>query len=140
MQNTSLSSQPQSSTLPINNERDVEQAIRDVRRKAYLAGFEKPRIFIICTITAELCRNILYHAGGGEFIIRNIYSDTRSGIELEAIDHGPGISDIDMAMQDNFSTRGTLGIGLPAIKRLSDEIDIQTSPEQGTIIKARKWL
>jgi len=140
MPDPTINTQQQSSTLPVNNERDVKCAIRDARRKACLSGFDKAHAIMICTITAELCRNMLYHAGGGEFIIRDIRSDTGHGIELEAVDKGPGIADIDMAMQDNFSTRGTLGIGLPAVKRLSDEMQIESAPGQGTIVRARKWL
>jgi len=126
--------------LSINNEQDVGHAVREARREAYLAGFDKANIFKLCTIVAELCRNMLYHAGGGEFVIRHIHSGNRSGIEIEALDHGPGIADISMAMQDHFSTRGTLGIGLPAVKRLSDEMHIESEPGKGTVVKALKWL
>jgi len=126
--------------LPINSEQDVRYAVREVRREAYLAGFDKANIFKLCTIVAELCRNMLYHAGGGECTIRHIHSGNRNGIEIEARDHGPGISDIPMAMQEQFSTRGTLGIGLPAVKRMSDDMHIESAPKKGTVVKALKWL
>jgi len=139
MSGNALNSQ-QCAHRTITSDRDVEAAIREARRMAYLAGFEPSRTFMIGTIAAELARNMLYHANCGEFIARQIHSGDRTGIEIEALDHGPGIADIEMAMQDNFSTRGTLGIGLPAVKRLSDEMDIESAPGRETTVRARKWL
>jgi len=140
MSGNSLNSQQQCAHHTITNDRDVKAAIREARRMAYLAGFEPSSTFMIGTIAAELTRNMLYHANHGEFIVRRIRSGGRTGIEIKALDHGPGIADIEVAMRDNFSTRGTLGIGLPAVKRLSDEMDIESEPGRGTTVKARKWL
>jgi len=58
---------------------------------------------------------------------------------LLASDNGPGIADIDKALQDGYSTTGSLGFGLPGVKRLMDEIEIDSQPNRGTTIRARKW-
>ncbi len=124
--------------LPVMNEQDVQQAVRQCRRLCMQYGFKQVQAFQVATALAELAKNMLYHADGGEIHIRLLHTP-RTGIEIEACDHGPGIPDIEQAMQNHFSTRGTLGIGLPAVKRLMDEMQIETVTGQGTRIRARKW-
>ncbi len=61
------------------------------------------------------------------------------GLELSFIDHGPGIPDVALAMQEGYSTSGGLGMGLPGSKRLMDELNIQSEPGKGTVVVVRKW-
>jgi len=124
----------------IAQEEDVENAMRGCRRYARMMGFSESMVFMVATALVELARNMLYHAGGGAITVASRYSGERRGIELVASDHGPGIVDVTLAMQDHFSTRGTLGIGLPAVKRMMDSIDIETVVGQGTTVRACKWL
>ncbi|TAK66369.1 MAG: hypothetical protein EPO24_01545 [Bacteroidetes bacterium] len=63
----------------------------------------------------------------------------RRGIEIIANDKGPGIPDIALAMQDGYSSRRSLGIGLPGTKRLMDEFEIISQSGYGTVVTIRKW-
>jgi len=63
----------------------------------------------------------------------------RRGIRLEFADEGPGIADLDRAMQDGFSTGGGLGLGLGGARRLAEEFHIDSSPGQGTRVRIARW-
>ena len=95
---------------------------------------------MIATTVSELARNILKYAGSGEICLRRVKKIGGRGIEIEATDRGPGIEDCDVAMQDHFSTSGTLGLGLPAVKRMMDEFSLESTPGEGTRVTARKWI
>ena len=68
-----------------------------------------------------------------------LYGGNR-GIEIVAEDAGPGIADVKQAMQDRFSSSGTLGLGLPGVKRMMDEFELESQLGQGTRVRVRKWL
>ena len=57
-----------------------------------------------------------------------------------ATDEGPGIKDVDRAMNDRYSSGGTLGLGLPGTKRMADEFDIQSTVGKGTTVTALVWI
>ena len=124
----------------ISKSGDLEKVVSAVFRSARNAGFKDAEQFMIATAASELARNILSYAGRGIIIIRSITTKTEQGIEVVAEDKGPGIQDIKRAMEDHFSTGGTLGIGLPGAKRLMDELEINTDPGSGTTVIARKWI
>ncbi|MBD3857001.1 MAG: hypothetical protein IFK92_10875 [Acidobacteria bacterium] len=69
-----------------------------------------------------------------------VFAGCRFGIEIEAVDRGPGIEDSEAAMRDNFSSGGTLGLGLPGVKRLMDEFSLESAPGKGTRVTAVKWI
>ena len=104
------------------------------------AGFGEAPSQMVATAVSELVRNILKYAGTGEICIRRVRKMGASGIEIEALDQGPGIADCEAAMQDHYSSGGTLGLGLPAVRRMMDEFLLESSPGQGTRVLARKWL
>lgn len=96
--------------------------------------------YCVITSISELGTNILFHAGSGTIRIRVIESiGNRIGVEVLASDHGKGIADIPFALQDGFSTKGSLGSGLPAVSRLMSEMRISSSVGKGTLICAIKW-
>jgi serine/threonine-protein kinase RsbT len=70
---------------------------------------------------------------------RLVKTGSRMGLELQFVDRGPGIQDIDLAMQDGFSTSGGLGKGLSGSRRLMDDFEIESAPGQGTTVTLRKW-
>jgi len=125
--------------MPVTSEADVERAILLVQQAAAEAGFGRTSAYMLGTVVAELARNILYHADRGRIVI-HVLDMPRCGIEIRAEDKGPGIADMEKALRDGYSTRGGLGIGLPAVKRLMDDVDIRSIPTHGTTIVARKWL
>jgi serine/threonine-protein kinase RsbT len=104
------------------------------------AGFGEGPCQMIATAVSELVRNILKYAGTGEIRLRRVEDLGSRGIEIEAIDQGPGIADCARAMQDHYSSSGTLGLGLPAVKRMMDEFSLESVPGEGTRVKARKWI
>ncbi|NJP06640.1 MAG: anti-sigma regulatory factor [Chloroflexaceae bacterium] len=91
-------------------------------------------------VILELTRNLLVHAGGGELVINRITRNEQTGIMIEARDQGPGIADINLAMQDGYSTTSTLGAGLPGVRRLMDEFEIESTVGVGTRVQAIKWV
>ena len=91
----------------------------------------------IATAISELARNIYLYAKSGQIIFEEIDTMESKGISIIAIDSGPGIEDIGQVMQDGYSTSGGLGAGLPGVKRLMDEFDIQTEMGKGTKITLR---
>lgn len=126
--------------VSINEDVDVTRAVMQVRRSAAEIGFDSSRVAMLATAASELARNILKYAESGTLIVRDVDDGSRIGIEVEAVDLGPGIDDIDNAMRDHVSAAGTLGLGLPGVKRLTDEFEIRSAPGQGTTVTARKWL
>lgn len=104
------------------------------------SGFSSAVQMLIATATAELATNILRYAGNGELTLRVLQEEDRIGVEICATDHGSGIMDIEMAMQDHFTTTpGSLGLGLPSVRRMMDDFEINSAPDRGTRVLARKW-
>jgi len=119
---------------------DKEQVVIVARCMAAKAGFDEVNQVLIATAASELATNIVNYAKEGEVTLRIVQRDERLGIEMIARDDGPGIRDIEQAMKDNFSTtKGSLGLGLPSVKRIMDEFKIESPPGCGTIVSARKW-
>jgi len=93
----------------------------------------------IATSISELARNIYLYAGKGTITISPVERNGSIGLQLTAVDAGPGIRDIRKALEDGFSTSGALGAGLPGVRRMMDEFDIQSSPGEGTRVVVVKW-
>jgi len=93
----------------------------------------------LATAVSELARNALVHSGGGCCNISPCEQDGRRCICVSIIDSGPGIDDIDQAMQDGFTSNGGMGLGLPAAKRLVHEMSIESKPGK-TIINIEMYL
>lgn len=126
--------------LSIREENDIVSTRRAVREVAIQLGFGQTDVTRIVTAASELARNIFKYAGEGVMRWRRIEtSGGRIGLELQFVDRGPGIQDLNLAMQDGFSTSGGLGMGLPGARRLMDDLQIESAPGQGTMITLRKW-
>ena len=124
--------------IPISRESDVAEASRKARELAQEVGFDKLRAYYIATAASELATNVLVHGGGGMFEVWRLAS--RPGLEMLATDQGPGIADIELAMTEGYSSRKSLGCGLSGTKRLMDELVIESVVNQGTRVRACKWL
>nr|MDJ0891324.1 anti-sigma regulatory factor [Gammaproteobacteria bacterium] len=118
---------------------DVARAILHATRMSRAAHFETVDQSRIATAVSELARNILKYAGTGEIVLRHVLRDSRRGMEIVALDKGPGIPDKDQALSDHFSSGGTLGLGLPGVQRMMDEFDLVSESGRGTRVTARKW-
>jgi serine/threonine-protein kinase RsbT len=124
----------------IRTEIDASRAVLEGTLYSREAGFDETTSRMIGTAVSELVRNILKYAGSGEIRLRRAKKMGCRGIEIEAIDRGPGIADCEVAMNDHFSSGGTLGLGLPGVKRMMDEFSLESTPGEGTRVTARKWI
>ena len=128
------------SRIAIESDADVVTARQRARELA--AGLELTSTdqTLLATAISEVARNITTYAKRGEVRLRIVRDgDGRSGIEVVAADQGPGIPDIERALQDGYTTGGGLGLGLPGARRLVDEFDIQSAPSAGTTVTLVKW-
>jgi serine/threonine-protein kinase RsbT len=125
--------------VAIDSDQDIVLARQKGRALAADIGFSTVDATFIATAISELARNILAYARKGEIIIGILHSSNRSGIQILAVDDGPGIPDIRRAMRDGFSTSGSLGLGLPGVQRLMDEFEIRSQSGHGTKVTVKKW-
>jgi serine/threonine-protein kinase RsbT len=102
-------------------------------------GFSSTDTVLIITAISELARNIVLYAKQGEIVLTPNSDGARRAIVIQARDQGPGIHDINKAMQDGFSTSNGLGFGLPGVRRLMDEFNIESAPGRGTVVTVKKW-
>jgi serine/threonine-protein kinase RsbT len=118
---------------------DIVEARQTGRDLAAQLGFSLTDLTMIATAISEVARNITTYAGRGEVTLRLVRQAERRGLVVIARDDGPGIADIDRALQDGFSTGRGMGLGLPGARRLMDEFEIDSSPGRGTTVTMRKW-
>jgi serine/threonine-protein kinase RsbT len=123
----------------INSDQDIVAARQRGRALAAEVGFSATDATLIATAISELARNIVSYAGKGEVTLKAIRGSSRQGILVVASDDGPGIPDIRQALRDGFSTSGSLGLGLPGVRRLMDEFEIASKPGRGTTVAVKKW-
>lgn len=124
--------------VPIRQGGDIITARQAGRALAAQLGFSGADQTLIATAISEMARNILTYARCGEIILRS-EQDHRPGIIIIAADEGPGIPDIQRALQDGYSTSGSLGLGLPGTKRIMDEFSIISEVGKGTVVTMKKW-
>lgn len=92
------------------------------------------------TAASELARNTIEYGGGGSVHIEELENGSIRGLRLVFEDHGQGISDLDLALQDGYTTSGGLGLGLSGSKRLVNEFDIWSMPGEGTRVTITRWI
>src|SRR5262250_883983 len=114
----------------------VRQRVRDIAKEH---RFDQFAVAALTTAASELSRNVWVHAQKGIALISVLRNGNKVGVELEFVDHGPGIADLNRALAGGFSTSHSLGLGLSGTKRLVDEFSIDTEPGRGTKIVIRKW-
>jgi len=93
----------------------------------------------VAVAATEMATNLVKHAGSGKMLLQPVRENGRSGLRLIAVDRGPGIDDMNRALEDGQSTAGTMGTGLGAIRRLSDVFEIYSAPGAGTVVCAEFW-
>lgn len=126
-------------SLPVTDASYISSARREVEALAHgigLAGNETARAALVAT---ELCTNLVRHGRGGHLLLQRLPTPSVTGLEMIAIDRGPGMRDVATSLRDGTSTAGTSGTGLGAIRRQSDEFDIVSTPGQGTAVLSRVW-
>lgn len=130
---------PEVTRVSIRSDQDIVLARQKGRALAAQLGFSPGDATLIATAISELARNIVSYAREGAVSLQAVQNSTRQGILVIASDNGPGIADIRQAMRDGFSTSGSLGLGLPGVRRLMDEFEINSHPSRGTTVAVKKW-
>jgi serine/threonine-protein kinase RsbT len=125
--------------VQIKSDVDIVRARQLGRETAAKAGFSLTDQALIATAISELARNIVRYAKQGKITIEPIEIAGNHGITVIAHDRGPGIHDVELALQVGFSTSGSLGLGLPGVKRLVDDFHIRTKRSGGTTVTIKKW-
>jgi serine/threonine-protein kinase RsbT len=131
---------PHQGEFQITSENDIVMARKVVRDAAATLGFGLTDVTRIVTAASELTRNIYHYAKSGVMRWRVLNRGTDTGLELTFEDQGPGIPDVEKAMEPGFSTGKGLGMGLPGSKRLMDEMTIESTVGKGTTVIVSKWL
>ncbi|TFJ92055.1 anti-sigma regulatory factor [Lentibacillus salicampi] len=126
--------------VTIEQEWDIVKARQLGRDRARDIGFGTVDQARIATAISELARNIYLYAGSGKICFEVVEEMGQNGLGVRSLDTGPGIKNISQVMEDGYSTSGGLGAGLPGVKRLVDQFDIQSEEGQGTEIRVMKWL
>jgi serine/threonine-protein kinase RsbT len=130
---------PEEVHLSIASDADIVAARQLGRRLANRAGCTSTELTEIATAISELARNIVNYADSGQMALRLVSRDDRTGVRIVASDDGPGIEDVERAMQDGFTTGAGLGLGLPGTKRLMDDFVITSKVDEGTTVTVHKW-
>ncbi len=123
----------------INSDADTVTARQRGRALAAQSGFSSSDQALVATAISELARNIVEYAQHGEILLQLVEQNNKRGIVVVARDEGPGIPDVDRAMQDGFTTGHGLGLGLPGSRRLMDEFEIVSVVGSGTTVTVKKW-
>lgn len=136
---TLISSLDTQLSFAITHASDIAAARRAGQRLATELGFNETRAGQLALIVTEAGTNLLKHAGEGTIYVNVSQSEGVPGIDVLAVDKGPGIHDLDACLRDGMSTAGTSGTGLGALRRLSDEFDVYSRPGDGALFFMRLW-
>jgi len=125
--------------LPVSDPSQIGEARRTAASLAARIGLNETQAGTVSLIVTEAATNLQKHAGGGHILLRPLQEQGRLGLEVIAIDGGPGMPDIARCLEDGYSTKGTPGTGLGSIKRLATVLEIYSLPGVGTVVLAQVW-
>ena len=126
--------------VAINNPDDIVDARKAGHQLALEFGFSMTDVTMIATAISEVARNITSYAGRGEVRVTIADREGRKALVVRAEDDGPGIADVERAMEDGYSTGRGLGLGLPGARRLMDRLIVESALGKGTAIEMWKWV
>lgn len=132
----------QQTFYPVTEKSQVGEARRRLTTMAEQLGFDSTAREKVAIVATELATNLLKHAGEGELVARRLVSASapdQEGIEILALDRGPGMANVAACLRDGYSTTGSLGQGLGAIQRQSTTFDLYSAPGLGTALLAQLW-
>jgi anti-sigma regulatory factor (Ser/Thr protein kinase) len=137
---TLISSRAPQHVFPISHASDVAAARRAGQKLADELGFDDVQAGRLAIVITEAGTNILKHAGEGTLYVMRAQSGAATpGVDVLAVDDGPGIADLSLSIRDGVSTAGTAGTGLGALRRLSDEFDVWSQRDKGAAFFMRVW-
>jgi len=126
--------------IAIDTADDIVTARQAGRELATKLEFSLTDVTMITTAISEVARNISKYAGRGRIRLGVTQRNGRQAMLVQALDDGPGIADIEQALEDGFSTSSGLGLGLPGSRRLMDDFEVESEPGDGTTVTMWKWL
>jgi serine/threonine-protein kinase RsbT len=126
--------------VDIHKPDDIVAARKAGHQLALNLGFSLTDVTMIATAISEIARNITSYAGRGAVRIAVAERDGREALVIRAEDDGPGIADIERAMEDGYSTGRGLGMGLPGARRLMDRLVVESALGRGTVVEMWKWV
>jgi anti-sigma regulatory factor (Ser/Thr protein kinase) len=130
----------QTFTLPVHDATEIGAARRVAVTAAEPLGISELDAGRVALVATELATNLVRHAGGGELLVRRLTMGHQAGLEIVALDRGPGMTDLDEALRDGYSTGGTKGAGLGAVRRLAHRFAVFSAPGAGTAVLARLFF
>jgi anti-sigma regulatory factor (Ser/Thr protein kinase) len=125
--------------VPIASDADLVPARAEARALADALGFSRTDATLIATAVSEVARNIVMHVGLGEIVMSALREDRRRGLRVVASDEGPGIPDVEKALEHGFTSRRGRGLGLSGARRLMDDFEISSGSKTGTTVSMTKW-
>lgn len=125
--------------LDVRGNEDVVRIRQAVRRVAQELRFSLVDQTKIVTAASELARNTVEYGGGGVTRLQVLAEGPRSGLRLIFEDEGPGIANVELALQDGYTTGGGLGLGLGGARRLVNEFQLESTPGKGTRVTVTRW-
>jgi serine/threonine-protein kinase RsbT len=125
--------------VDVNHPDDIVIARQAGHELARQLGFSLTDVTMIATAISEIARNITSYAGKGEVRVGVQYRDGRRALVVRAEDDGPGIRDVERALEDGYSTGSGLGLGLPGARRLMDRLVVESTLGVGTVVEMWKW-
>ena len=125
--------------LWVRSDEDIVRARQAARVLAVELGFSLVAQTKLVTAASELARNTVEWGGGGTVRLEVLNGGRRQGLRLTFEDHGPGISDIERAMTDGYTTGEGLGLGLGGARRLVNDFDIVSRVGEGTRVTITMW-
>src|ERR1700752_2686399 len=131
---------PDEEVIDVKSSDDIVAARQAGHQLARDLGFSLTDVTMIATAISEIARNITSYAGQGEVRAGGQYRDGRQALVARAEDDGPGIADIERALEDGYSTGRGLGLGLPGARRLMDRLVVESARGRGTVIEMWKWV
>jgi serine/threonine-protein kinase RsbT len=126
--------------VEVGNSDDIVAARQAGHELAHDLGFSLTDVTMIATAISEVARNITSYAGYGAIRVTVGQRDGRKALVVRAEDDGPGIADIERALEDGYSTGRGLGLGLPGAQRLMDGLIVESRPGHGTVVEMWKWI
>jgi serine/threonine-protein kinase RsbT len=130
---------PDGVVVDVNNPDDIVTARQAGHHLARDLGFSLTDVTMIATAISEVARNITSYAGRGAIRVAIADREGRKALVVRAEDDGPGIADVERALEDGYSTGRGLGLGLPGARRLMDRMVIDSVPGRGTVVEMWKW-
>jgi anti-sigma regulatory factor (Ser/Thr protein kinase) len=125
--------------VQIDDRTQVGEARRAAARMTEALAFDETQSGKVALAVTEAATNIVKHAGSGKILLAPLVRGTAAGLEILALDRGPGIANVTASLQDGYSTAGSMGTGLGALSRTSPSFDLYTLPGRGTAVRLEIW-